>query len=615
MKSTYFVCVLAATGLLQAQKTVTTTGGAANNVAKFSGSTTIVNSAIFENNGNVGIGTTSPADPFNVVSAPIASSGSFINSFLQMSPNPSAASSAVYLGLKVETATKNGSTVNFSSPLFGSLLGIDHYGTGSLTSAYGVEAQIANHSTGTLTDAYSLWSELQNTGKGTITNGFGLRIGAPVNTGGGKITNFYGIYVESPTAGSANYALYAAGGTSYFAGNVGIGVSAPTSPLTVKGVIQSISGGIKFPDGTTQATAEVEGPAGPQGPQGPPGPPLSLPYSASVSSSSTLFAITNTGQGAAIQGNGGPDSGSGGGSGVIGNGGIGNFNGGGTGVIGNGGSDPAAPGAGVIGTGGSTSGSGAGANGVEGYGGAADRASAGVGGYFEGNGGWYNGSSGVQAFGGSGIHDNGGDGIDATGTTGGYGVVATNGGQGPDGTPPYAGIFNGDVDITGKLSKGSGSFKIDDPLDPANKYLYHSFVESPDMMNIYNGNVVTDGRGMATVTLPDWFEALNRDFRYQLTVVGQFAQAIVATEVHNNEFTIRTDKPGVKVSWQVTGIRQDAYANAHRIPVEQDKPEKERGHYLYPDLFGHADDDSVFAARHPDLYKRIQQYRARHKEQ
>ena len=42
------------------------------------------------------------------------------------------------------------------------------------------------------------------------------------------------------------------------------------------------------------------------------------------------------------------------------------------------------------------------------------------------------------------------------------------------------------------LSKSIGTFKIDHPLDPANKYLSHSFVELPDMMNIYNGNVMTD---------------------------------------------------------------------------------------------------------------------------
>jgi len=144
----------------------------------------------------------------------------------------------------------------------------------------------------------------------------------------------------------------------------------------------------------------------------------------------------------------------------------------------------------------------------------------------------------------------------------------------------------GNVSITGSLSKGSGSFKIGHPLDPANKYLYHSFVESPDMMNVYNGNVVTNQRGVATVTLPDYFEALNQDFRYQLTVIGQFSQAIVAKEIRSNRFAIKTSKPGVKVSWQVTGIRDDAYADAHRIEVEVEKPPQEQGRYLHPELFG-----------------------------
>ena len=144
---------------------------------------------------------------------------------------------------------------------------------------------------------------------------------------------------------------------------------------------------------------------------------------------------------------------------------------------------------------------------------------------------------------------------------------------------------SGNANVSGTLTKGAGSFKIDHPLDPANKYLYHSFVESPDMMNIYNGNVITDKHGLATVILPQYFSALNRDFRYQLTVVGQFAQAIIARKVVDNRFVIRTDKPQVEVSWQVTGIRQDAYANAHRIPVEVDKPRQEQGHYLHPELF------------------------------
>jgi hypothetical protein len=158
-----------------------------------------------------------------------------------------------------------------------------------------------------------------------------------------------------------------------------------------------------------------------------------------------------------------------------------------------------------------------------------------------------------------------------------YGIFATTNSQ-----AGYAGYFSGRVHVQGTLSKSAGSFKIDHPLDPENKYLSHSFVESPDMKNVYDGNVTTDANGDATVTLPAYFEALNRDFRYQLTVIGQFAQAVVATKIKNNQFTIKTDKPSVEVSWQVTGIRQDAYAKAHPIPVEEEKTGSARGRFLSP---------------------------------
>jgi len=153
----------------------------------------------------------------------------------------------------------------------------------------------------------------------------------------------------------------------------------------------------------------------------------------------------------------------------------------------------------------------------------------------------------------------------------------------------YAGFFVGDVNITGNLAKASGTFKIDHPQDPANKYLIHSFVESPDMMNVYNGNIVSDANGYATVSLPSYFEAENKDFKYQLTVLdnsADFVMAKVTKEVNNNTFEIRTSKPGVKVSWQVTGVRQDAYANAHRIVDVVDKAPEDKGYYIHPELFG-----------------------------
>jgi len=153
-----------------------------------------------------------------------------------------------------------------------------------------------------------------------------------------------------------------------------------------------------------------------------------------------------------------------------------------------------------------------------------------------------------------------------------------------DGAATTARMANYNLVVSGTISGGSKSFKIDDPLDPANKYLTHTSVESPDMMNIYTGNVTTDEHGLAVVSLPPYFEALNGDFRYELTPIGQLAQATVVREIKNNQFTIETSKPGVKVSWQVTGIRHDAYANANRARTEEDKPPQERGHYLYQEL-------------------------------
>jgi hypothetical protein len=150
----------------------------------------------------------------------------------------------------------------------------------------------------------------------------------------------------------------------------------------------------------------------------------------------------------------------------------------------------------------------------------------------------------------------------------------------------YAGYFVGNVNVTGNLTKGGGNFKIDHPLDPENKYLSHSFVESPDMMNIYNGIVTLGKDGSAEVTLPDWFEALNREFRYQLTCIGGFAPVYVAKKVDGNRFKIAGGKAGMEVSWQLTGVRKDAYAEAHRIQVEEIKPVAERGSYLHPEAFG-----------------------------
>jgi hypothetical protein len=149
----------------------------------------------------------------------------------------------------------------------------------------------------------------------------------------------------------------------------------------------------------------------------------------------------------------------------------------------------------------------------------------------------------------------------------------------------YAGYFAGDVRITGSCcAAAAGTYQIDDPLDPANKYLSHAAVQSSEMKNVYDGVVTLDANGTATVTLPAWFEALNSDFRYQLTAIGASAPNLyIAAEIKSNRFTIAGGKLGIKVSWQVTGVRHDPYAVDNPLQVEADKPAQERGKYLYPE--------------------------------
>ncbi len=154
--------------------------------------------------------------------------------------------------------------------------------------------------------------------------------------------------------------------------------------------------------------------------------------------------------------------------------------------------------------------------------------------------------------------------------------------------------IEGNLVVTGSISKGSGTFKIDHPQDPENKFLIHSFVESPDMMNVYNGNATTDGNGFATVELPDYVESANKDFRYQLTPIGQFAQCIVSEKVSGNKFVIQTDKPNVEVSWMITGIRNDPYSNLHRIEPVVGKNQNEKGKYLHPEAYDKDDTYNMY---------------------
>jgi hypothetical protein len=159
----------------------------------------------------------------------------------------------------------------------------------------------------------------------------------------------------------------------------------------------------------------------------------------------------------------------------------------------------------------------------------------------------------------------------------------------------WAGQFDGDVQISGNLSKGGGGFTIDHPLDPGRKYLSHSFVESPDMLNVYTGTVTTGADGLAEIELPAYFEALNQDLTYQLTPIGTPVAVSVAEEVSGNRFTIRSEPGGVRVCWLVTGVRHDRWAEEHRIVPEHDKPETAADRYLHPLLHGAAAEQGILS--------------------
>ena len=191
-------------------------------------------------------------------------------------------------------------------------------------------------------------------------------------------------------------------------------------------------------------------------------------------------------------------------------------------------------------------------------------------------------------------------GIGVTGTSGGIGVRATctseEHGFGVFAEGGVAGLFAGSVAVQGDLTVWSGNkaFKIDHPLDPQNKYLLHNAVEAPERKNVYDGVARLDKDGATWVELPEWFEALNGDFRYQLTAVGGAAPNLhVAEEVSENRFKIAGGQEGMRICWQLTGTRKDPWAAANPFEVEQEKPAEERGRYLEPGLYDAPEEQRV----------------------
>ena len=156
------------------------------------------------------------------------------------------------------------------------------------------------------------------------------------------------------------------------------------------------------------------------------------------------------------------------------------------------------------------------------------------------------------------------------------------------------------ITYTDILQAGEKQFKIDDPLDPEHKYLEHASVESSELKNIYDGTVVLNANGEAWVELPQWFEALNKDFRYQLTCIGGYSQVYIADKIQNNRFKIAGGTANLEVSWQVTGIRKDAYAKTHPFKVEEMKSPQNVGKYLNPEAYGLPKEKGIFYSSHSE---------------
>lgn len=254
-----------------------------------------------------------------------------------------------------------------------------------------------------------------------------------------------------------------------------------------------------------------------------------------------------------------------------------------------------------------------GSYGVRGYG--TESASTSYGGYFQGSSqtgagifAWASnldgGASGVIGYGdgeiGIGVFGQARNGTTNFTTYGGYFVSNADSGIGAYGFGDHYGLYGrqgsfaaGSYGVYANADLGASgykSFRIDHPFDPKNRYLLHYSTESPTPQNFYSGNVVTDGSGYAWVRLPDYFEAINTDYKYQLTVIGKdFAQAIVSEEISGNRFQIRTNVPRIKVSWRVEAERHDLYAREHPARDVLEKSGEERGKYQMPELYGITD--------------------------
>ncbi|MEZ5198474.1 MAG: hypothetical protein R2764_19435 [Bacteroidales bacterium] len=173
-----------------------------------------------------------------------------------------------------------------------------------------------------------------------------------------------------------------------------------------------------------------------------------------------------------------------------------------------------------------------------------------------------------------------------------YGSSGTSTGIYGQSSSGFAGFFSGSVYVSGSLSKGSGSFVIDHPLDPENKLLRHNFVESPENLLIYRGKAQLNANGEAIVEMPDYFKALTKEDEASIVVtsVGRPFMTGYEWENGNESFKVYGD-PNRSVSWIVCADRDDPVIHELARPVEEEKGGDnklcEKGKLLYPKAYGY----------------------------
>ncbi len=113
-----------------------------------------------------------------------------------------------------------------------SLFKVDGSLSGSATTQTGISA-IPN-ATATSTTLTGIGSAVTTSASAiTLSNAIDFYAADPVKGAGSTITNAIGLYIDNITTGTNNFSIYSLGGTNYFAGNVGIGTSAPGTKLQI----------------------------------------------------------------------------------------------------------------------------------------------------------------------------------------------------------------------------------------------------------------------------------------------------------------------------------------------------------------------------------------------